>query len=170
MLFVKAELSDLPYIYSQMEMNFIHDEIRDYEDAVKVFSNKKYSIYILHEKSFIVGFMCVWALSTFSFLEHFVIYDEYRCQGYGGKALELLKKEFGTVILECEPAETDEQIRRMDFYMRHGMIKNEADYWQPSYRKNGGRCYLKLMSSEKLCNFNETVKEIYREVYQIYDV
>lgn len=167
MRFVKAELSDMPDIYTQMEKNFIRDEIRDYEDAVKVFQNANYTIYHVLEKDEKVGFLCVWSLPIITFLEHFVIYDQYRGRGYGGRALELLKKQSSILVLECEPPEDPDQKRRWDFYINHGMIGNEPDYWQPSYRKNGQRCYLKLMSSCELPNFEDIVKALYTEVYKV---
>ena len=163
---IKAELIDLPFIYSQMEANFIRDEIRDYQDAADVFGNDKYAVYHVLENGEKVGFMCVWSLEHFSFLEHFVIYDRYRGKGYGGMALELLKERSRILVLECEPPESLDQKRRWDFYTRHGMIGNEPDYWQPSYRENGQRCYLKLMSSAELVSFDNVVKELYTEVYK----
>lgn len=162
----KAERNDMPYIYSQMEKNFIHEEIRDYPDALKVFDNEKYAVYRVVESGEIVGFMCVWSLSEFSFLEHFVIYEQYRDRGYGGNAFDLLNKQRPFIVLECEPPESPVQKKRIEFYKRHGMVLNENDYYQPSYRKGGEGCSLKLMSSKKLVQFDKIVKEIYREVYQ----
>lgn len=163
----EAKSSDMPQIYSQMEKSFIRDEIRDYADALSVFENKKYTVYHLRENGVNVGFMCLWRLSGFSFLEHFVVYESFRGKGYGAQALDLLKNSCPILVLECEPPETPMQQRRMDFYKRHGMIVNEQDYWQPSYRPNGEKCYLKLMSSAMLPSFHDTVKELYKEVYQV---
>ena len=166
MRLTKAKKSDFSNIYSHMERNFIRDEIRDYEDAIRIFDNKKYSIFQIFKDDLAVGFMCLWSLNGFSFLEHFVVYDEFRGKGYGSEALELLKKRCELLVLECEPPENAQQIRRVEFYKRHGMIINEYEYWQPSYRVDGQRCYLKLMSTQKLISFEDTVKEIYSEVYQ----
>lgn len=163
----KAEIGDMADIYSQMESNFIREEIRDYPDALKVFGNEKYTVYHVVEEGEAVGFMCVWKLSHFSFLEHFVIFQQYRGKGYGGKAFDILKNERRLLILECEPPESPDKKRRVDFYLRHGMILNDDAYYQPSYRKDGEGCPLKLMSSDKLGSFKEVVKELYREVYQV---
>lgn len=167
MKLVKAKISDMPHIYLQMENNFIREEIRDYCDALKVFHNPKYIVYHVVEKDVAIGFLCVWKLSGFSFLEHFVIYQQYRSKGYGGTAFEILNKQCQLLVLECEPPEDIIKKKRVEFYKRHGMIMNENDYYQPSYRKDGKGCNLKLMSSKALVNFEDTVKEIYREVYQV---
>ena len=117
-----------------------------------------------------IGFMCVWNLSEFSFLEHFVIFQKFRGKGYGGIAFDILKNQCQLLVLECEPPEDPIKKRRVGFYERHGMIMNDNEYYQPSYRKDGEGCPLKLMSSKKLVNFEDIVKEMYKEVYQtVYD-
>ena len=62
MQLIKARKEDLQFIYSQMEQNFIHEEIRDYSDAEKVFDNEKYVIYHIVVEGERVGFMTVWNL------------------------------------------------------------------------------------------------------------
>lgn len=165
MRFVKADINDLPNIYAQMQKNFIRDEIRDYKDAVEVFRNENYTVYHILVQDERVGFLCVWKLPRFTFLEHFVVYEQYRGRGYGGQALELLKDRSEMLVLECEPPEEPDQKRRWNFYVNHGMIGNEPDYWQPSYREDGQRCYLKLMSSCEPASFDDVVRELYTEVY-----
>lgn len=165
MEFIKAKVTDLPLIYAQMEENFIREEIRDFPDALKVFYKKNYSIYYIIVAGDTVGFMCVWELDGFSFLEHFVIFQNFRGKGYGGVAFDRLINHCSFLVLECEPPKDEMQKRRVAFYERHGMILNENKYFQPSYREGGKGCSLKLMSSRSLVNFDETVKEIYREVY-----
>ncbi len=167
MKLVEAKINDMPFIYSQMEENFIREEIRDYADALKVFDNKKYTVYYVVENGVTVGFMCVWSLCGFSFLEHFVIFQQFRGEGYGGTAFDILNKQSKLLVLECEPPEDVIKKRRVEFYKRHGMILNEEDYYQPSYRKDGEGCSLKLMSSKILVDFEDTVREIYREVYRV---
>ena len=166
MNFIQAKICDMENIYSQMEENFVHEEIRDYPDALKVFDNEKYTVYHVVKDGTVVGFMCVWNLSGFSFLEHFVIFQQFRGKGYGGAAFDMLSNQCRLLVLECEPPDDAIKKRRVEFYKRHGMIWNEDNYYQPSYRKDGEGCNLRLMSSKTLINFKDTVKEIYREVYK----
>lgn len=166
MRFIKAKISDMANIYSQMEDNFVREEIRDYPDALKVFDNEKYTVYQIVNEDKVVGFMCVWNLSGFSFLEHFVIFKEFRNRGYGGIAFDMLTNQCQLLVLECELPEDSIKKRRVEFYKRHGMFWNEYDYYQPSYRKGGEGCNLRLMSSKELINFKAVVKELYREVYE----
>lgn len=162
---IKATAQDLPFIYAQMEENFIREEIRDYPDALKVFRHKNYSVYHVAEAGNNVGFMCVWNLSGFNFLEHFVVYRQFRGKGYGGRAFDELIRRCPFLVLECELPKDETQQRRVAFYQRHGMTLNGNMYFQPPYRENGAGCRLNLMSSKPLVDFDETVKEIYREVY-----
>lgn len=164
---IKTELTDMPYIYSQMEKNFIREEIRDFADAKAVFDNEKYTVYHVNEGGINVGFMCVWAICGITFLEHFVVYEPYRGKGYGGRAFDILKNSSKLLVLECEPPVTEVQKKRVDFYIRHGMVVNEQNYLQPPYRKGGEGCNLKLLSSTKLTEFEKTVSVIYKEVYGV---
>lgn len=167
MKLIKAEKQDLQIIYSQMEQNFIREEIRDYEDAKTVFDNEKYTVLHIIEADEKVGFMCIWNLDGFTFLEHFVVYGQYRGKGYGGVALDMLLKQSDILVLECEPPETLVQKKRVDFYACHGMRVNDREYFQPPYRKGGEGCNLKLFSSKELPDFDGIVKTIYKEVYGV---
>lgn len=166
MKLIRAGKKDLPLIYEQMTQNFVIEEIRDFIDAQKVFDNEKYTIFHINENNINVGFMCIWTLQEFTFLEHFVVYQQFRCKGLGGLALDLLKNQSSPLVLECEPPITHMQIRRLNFYMRHGFHMYNFDYTQPPYRKHGVGCSLKLMSTQEI-DFKKTVKELYTEVYGV---
>lgn len=167
MQLIKARKEDLQFIYSQMEQNFIREEIRDYEDAKAVFDNEKYVIYHIVVEGERLGFMTVWNLEGFTYLEHFVVYAQYRSKGYGGVALDMLLNKSGLVVLECEPPVTLMQKKRVDFYTRHGMIISEREYFQPPYRKGGKGCKLKLLSNVELTDFDKIVNVLYKEVYGV---
>ena len=163
----RIEKQEISTIYKLMKQNFVIEEIRDYEDALLVCDNPKYCIYNIKLEDKKIGFMCVWHLSGFTFLEHFVIYDSFRNKGYGGQALDLLAQKFGILVLESEPPLTSMQERRIRFYERHGFTLYKNDYTQPSYRKGGKGCKLVLMSTGTL-DFSNIVKEIYSNVYGVH--
>lgn len=166
MQLIRADKGELKDIYAQMQKNFIPDEVRDYSDVERLHGNGKYAVYHIEENGEKIGFMGVWTLTGFAFLEHFVVYENFRNGGNGGKALDLLKEKFGAVVLEAEPPQEPMQIRRVKFYERHGMCLNPQEYWQPPYRESGNACNLKIMSYPRpLSNFKGTVKKIYKEVY-----
>ncbi len=167
MTLTKATKEDLPKIYEQMRANFIVDELRDYEDVVRRFGHN-YSIVHIELDGIKAGFMGLWQVGGYTFLEHFVIYEQFRNLGVGGKALELLQKKVGRLLLEAEPPVQPIAVRRINFYLRHGMILNTQDYYQPPYRPTGNACYLKLMSyPEALSDFDGVAAMVYNTVYGI---
>ncbi len=165
MEFVRAKKEDLPAIYAQMQDSFIIDEIRDYSDIVRLYGDN-YSIEHIINDGKKVGFMGLWKIEKYTFLEHFVIYKDYRNRNLGGQALELLQKKTKFLLLESDPPIEPIAIRRINFYLRHGMKLNQQDYYQPPYRKTGNACYMKLMSyPDPLPDFDNVAEKIYNIVY-----
>ena len=162
----KAEKSEFAEIYSAMERSFVREERRDREDAERLLSNERYSVFKIQDEGIDVGFITVWELSDFAFAEHFVVYENFRCRGYGAAALELIKKKFTRVVLEVEPPVSDIQKRRFAFYQRCGFVPHREYYLQPPYRKSDEGVELVLMSyPESLYQFDEAVKDIHTVVY-----
>lgn len=170
MEFIKANGSELPFIYSGMQQNFVRDEIREYDDFVRTVSDARYGIYHITDGGARVGFTGIWRLNGFVFVEHIVIYAEYRSRGYGTAAIELLQREYGRVVLEMEAPQSEDQIRRYAFYSRLGFHMNGEEYFQPPYHGDCRPYPLKLMSfPEKLGaeDFAAVRKEIYSSVYSV---
>ena len=164
---IKAKVEDFDLIYSEMEKNFVREEIRDRKAARAVMEDEKYVIYHVAKDGTRVGFMTVWELSDFAFLEHFVTYEKFRNKGYGHEALTLLKEKYKKIILESEPPCNDIQKRRISFYERNGFTKNDFPYIQPPYREDDEGVPLLIMSyPSKLSDFDAHVTEIYGRVYK----
>lgn len=167
MKFVEATKEDLPQIYGQMLANFIPDELRDYEDVVRLFGHN-YTIEHILLDGVRTGFMGTWQVGGYTFLEHFVIYEPFRNRGIGGRALEYLQDRAGRLLLETEPPAEPMAARRLGFYLRHRMKLNPQQYFQPPYRPTGNACDLKLMSyPEALPDFDGVAAMIYETVYGI---
>ena len=162
----RIENEDFNLIYSEMEKNFIYEEYRDRIPARKLLDKAEYLVYHITEKGENVGFIAVWTLSDFVFIEHFVIYEKYRNLGYGGVALSLIKEKYGKAVLEAEPPTGGIMARRVAFYERNGFRQNPQKYMQPAYRSDGSEVELVLMSYPcKLECYADTVREIYGKVY-----
>ena len=163
---LKAE--DFDRAFSQIEKSFIPEERRDREDARELFLSGKYEILLLASDSRDVGFVTVWHLPSFVFLEHFVIYEENRNRGLGTLALSLIKKRYDRLVLEAELPEQEIQKRRIAFYERCGFVQNYEPYIQPPYRKGEKGVPLRLMSYPvALTSFISTRDEIYKFVYKM---
>ena len=165
---VKVAPSEFDFIYGELVENFIEDERREYKEAKEVFQNEDFIVFNAILDGEKVGFVTVWNLTDFLFIEHFVVYKQFRNKGYGGKILQKLKELNIPLVLESEPPISDFAIRRLEFYKRNGFVANPEKYYQPPYRKNGNKVELILHSYPTLLkNQGETVSQIYEKVYKI---
>ena len=165
MQLVKIKKDEFNIIYAEMEKNFCIEERRDYLDALALLDNDKYSIYHLLVDGNKVGFITVWSLSECNFIEHFVVYDNFRCLGYGSLALGLVKDLNSPIVLEVEHPETEIKKRRLEFYLRNGFSVCDFNYMQPSYHKDENFVPLYLLSTCAILNKQIVVDEIYETVY-----
>ncbi len=168
MQFTKTDKKEMPAIYAAMQENFVSDELRDYESALAVLDDERYGVYRITEDGSEVGFICLWSLGEVTFVEHFVIYSDYRGKGVGGRAIDFVCEKFGKVILEVEKPEDEIKRRRIAFYERHGFTVNPQPYSQPAYRSDSERVPMRLMSFPcALEDFDGTVKRLYDAVYHV---
>ena len=166
MEFIQINESDFDFVFRQMELNFILEERRDYQPAKSLLQNQNYTLFHIVEKQKKVGFISVWNLGDFFFIEHFVVYGEFRNLGYGSLALNLAKEKWGNLVLECELPNTEIAKRRMEFYKRNGFYQNLGEYYQPSYRDGGQGVYLAIMSYPKILDdFTKITTTIHKRVY-----
>lgn len=63
----------------------------------------------------------------FLFIDYLLVNPNTRGKGIGGKLLETFKQKGKPIILEVEPADSDESdtVKRVKFYERHGFKKAE---------------------------------------------
>ena len=161
-----AAKEDFDRIYQGMKESFIPEEIRDEKCARSLLDKDEYIIYNILYRNNAVGFMTVWELSEYAFLEHFVTYPEFRKKGYGEAALTKLSKIYGKIVLECEHPEDEMQRRRFAFYERCGFYPSDTGYIQPSYRDGYDSVPLILMTYPKReADTEPIIKELYERVY-----
>lgn len=168
MRFVKIGKDSMAQIYAAMQENFISDELRDRESALAVMDDDRYGVYRIFDKDADVGFICIWTLGDVAFVEHFVIYEQARGNGIGGRAIDSVCKKFGKVILEVEKPEDDVKKRRIAFYERHGFCVNPQPYAQPAYCGDSEWVPMRLMSYPGLLpDFDGVVTSLYATVYHV---
>lgn len=115
-----------------------------------------------------VGFVFCWALTDFTFIEHFAIDPAKRGQGTGTKVITLLFERYGRLVLETELPYTVNAQRRIRFYEALGFGAFSTLYLQPPYREGWEPLQLVLMQkgmSLEEHTFIKVSNEIYREVY-----
>lgn len=163
-----ASAEDFDSAFDALETSFIPEERREREDARRLMEAGRYTLIHVVDGGERVGFLTVWELDGFAFVEHFVTYEKYRNKGYGSAALGLLRERYANIVLEAEPPTEGIAARRIAFYERCGFCRNPQYYFQPSYRQNGSGVELVLMSLPTvLGEFDAVVEEIYHKVYGI---
>ncbi len=158
-------------VYLLMEKSFPKDEFRPYEGQKALLDNPSYRI--LAEKDglngALKGFLAVWDLGGFVFLEHFAVDPAYRNGGIGSRMLcELAEWAKRMVCLEVEPPENEIAARRVGFYKRNNFFFNEYPYIQPALATGQSPVPLFLMTSGRPLDkreFEEMKTALYTKVY-----
>ncbi len=158
-----------PSVYEKMKAAFPLEERRDYIDQMECLKDERFNFFEITENNSAVGFIAIWNLDGFVFLEHLAIDEDKRSGGFGTKAVELLKATYNKpVILEAEAPVTEQQIKRIAFYDRLGFKVNDFDYEQPSYHGGEG-VPLKILSFPELLTkeeFENFIKKTRNSAYK----
>lgn len=166
--FVELKAEEFDTVWGHMEESFPYDERRDKEDARAVLSERLYRFYHIERDGMRVGFITVWSLGAFCYVEHFAVYREFRGTGIGLQALELAKSSFGELVLEVEPPETEQARRRIGFYRRAGLhLHPDFAYLQPSYHGGEGVPLLLMSYPTPLSDPKTVARTLYKEVYRV---
>ena len=166
----KCDLADFERVYNIMESSFPINEIRSRQGQYELLKKENYSLYIKKEQGKIIGFISVWDLYDFNFIEHFAIDKNYRNKGVGSKMLkQVINNSDKTVVLEVEPIINETTKKRVDFYTRNGMFYHDFYYEQPALEKERERVELKIMSTTLLTeqDFNKVKEILYKKVYKV---
>ncbi len=146
--------------------SFPEKERRSKKQFNQLFQTEKSKIFAIIVDLNFVGYIIVWELSKFVFLEHFEIFPEYRNQKYGAEVLEKLFHDYSKIVLESEPENLNELAqRRIGFYKRNGFTIVDEQYVQPPYDSSKNALNLFLLSNFPAENIEILKEEIYNEVY-----
>ncbi|GAA0181316.1 GNAT family N-acetyltransferase [Clostridium sediminicola] len=149
--------------------SFPENQRRNLENQKKVLKNPLYKFEQICFEGKLVGFIGIWDLPNFVFLEHFAVKREFRGQGYGTNILKkIIQKCSKKIILEVEKPDTIKAKKRIDFYEKFGFNLNEYDYYQPAYNENTKPEELYIMSYPSKIDkeeFTKVRKDLYLTVY-----
>lgn len=166
-ILTKADFSDF---YEILRSSFPPDELRSRQEHLALLDRPDYKIYARYEKDRLAGFLTVWQLEDFAFVEHFAVHRQMRNCGLGSRLLEMLKQRLGTrLCLEAELPLTEMAGRRIGFYQRNGFYKNDYPYMQPALEPGKAPVPLCIMTTcgpidEK--TFEKLKHQLYTIVYQ----
>ncbi len=153
-------------IFDSYCSTFPEDERRDWKTLVALFSNPKVKIISVSSESKNVGYLIIWELSNYTFVEHFEVFPEFRSQKLGSYITGYLFENYPRIILEIEPDHLgDDAKRRYSFYQRNGFHLIDEMYVQPSYGPGKKTLDLWLLANYSPENIKEIKDEIYDVVY-----
>lgn len=134
------------------------------------YNNEKYKRKAIFYKTDLVGIIFYWELIDFVFIEYLAFFRDYRNRGLGKEVLQIMTRRYRNqnIVLEIEPNTKDtEAMKRYMFYRKLGFDVVDNDYMQPSYGKEKPPVALWLMALDKFCDKDRTIREIYKNVYNI---
>ncbi|MGO4708096.1 GNAT family N-acetyltransferase [Chryseobacterium sp. 2TAF14] len=153
-------------IFNAYTTSFPEDERRDWYKFVQLFEHPNVKVISVLNQSENIGYLIVWELSNYTFVEHFEVFPEFRNQKLGSYITDYLFKNHPRIILEIEPEQLNEDAkRRFSFYQRNGFNLIDEMYVQPSYGEGKKSLQLWLLANYLPENLKEVKDEIYDIVY-----
>lgn len=167
----KLTLNEFDEMFGIMRESFPDDEYRSESKHRELFGLDIYSVYGQYSDDGVLdGFITVWELENFTYVEHFAVAPGKRNGGIGSEimgALEALTDK--PICLEVELPNNDTARRRIGFYKRCGFSLNEYPYIQPSLGKGKSPVPLLIMTTggeiDEEC-FAKLRDELYSVVYE----
>lgn len=161
-----AEDHRVQEIYTSYTTTFPIDEQRNKGQFLDLFSNPKVRFMSVVHESETIGYLILWELSSFVFVEHFEVFEAFRSKKLGSHIMNHLLENYPRIILEIEPAELNEDAkRRYSFYQRNRFELIDTTYIQPSYGDGKQSLNLWLLANYSPENVEELKSEICTTVY-----
>ena len=161
---------DFTQFYNILLDSFPPDELRSRQEHLELLEEPEYAVWAHYSDQQLQGFLTVWDLGAFAFIEHFAVKSSCRNSGLGSKMLLALSEKLGKrLCLEAELPETDMAKRRLDFYRRNGFAVNAYPYLQPALEEGKSPVPLYILTTDSEINeeeFEKLVTEIYKIVYK----
>lgn len=151
------------------ESSFPEDERREWIQLLDLLNNRQFNLYEIYIQAKFTGFITVWDLAEFIFIEHFAIRPIEQGKGYGTQSLnQVLSMNSKPVILEVEEPFTETARKRILFYERLNFSVNNQSYFQPPYSNDKNSVKMLLMSYPKKIDseyFEKIKTQIHNLVY-----
>lgn len=163
---INAEDDRVQEIYNSYISTFPVDEQRDRKQFLDLFSNPQTKIMSVVHESEAIGYLILWKMSSFIFVEHFEVFETFRSTKLGSHIMGHLLETYPKIILEIEPADLSEDAqRRYSFYQRNSFSLIDTNHIQPSYGEGKQSLHLWLLANYAPENVDELKNEICDIVY-----
>lgn len=156
-------------LWEILERSFPMEERRSRQEVQGLLNGAEMKLLTAQETGELQGFLMLWELAQFVFIENFAVAQSMRGRGLGAHMLAYITEHWDKPqILEVELPETEICRRRIAFYERNGFFLNQYPYRMPCLHGNGPAVPLLLMSKPEALTGEqaEHVKaDLYRVVY-----
>lgn len=162
-----AERARLVALY---EGSFPEEERRASEQLFGEHQPEGLELYIIYEQEGkrMLGFVSLWAMQGFRFVEHFALFPELRSRGYGAEVLRWLQSlDALPIVLECERPSEEIARRRLGFYKRCNFVVIDSDYQQAPYAEGMPWVPMLLLGYGQVCEVSAVKGQIYQRVYNL---
>ncbi|WP_417427636.1 GNAT family N-acetyltransferase [Halpernia sp.] len=154
-------------IYENYCNTFPELERRSEKQFRQLFKNENVKVLSLLNELKFIGYLIIWELQGFVFLEHFEVFESYRNQKFGEEILKELERDYFKIILETEKENFNENAkRRITFYLKNGFHQISDSYVQPSYGDGKTNLELLLFANWEVENLDLIIENIYDVVYR----
>ncbi len=133
----KLHLKDFDKFYCLLENSFPATEIRSYENQKSSLSDDRFKIFVIYNegKDELKGFITMWQIEDYGFIDYFAVAEKYRNDGLGSKILSGIESIYdGKIFLELEPPTDEITKKRIAFYEKNGYVLNDFEYALPSLK------------------------------------
>lgn len=152
------------------EKSFPEEERRASEELFGDARPEGLKLYIIYEEEHkqMLGFVSLWVMEGFRFVEHFALFAEMRNKGYGAEVLRWLQSQSKEpIVLECERPHEEMARRRLAFYERCGFGIIDSNYEQAPYSSGQPWVPMLLLACQSLEAPQGIKRQIYKEVYAL---
>ncbi len=134
-------------------------EQRTEEQQEQAFQSPNYHLVAYLKDNLFIGFISYWDFSTYVYIEHFAIHENFRGQGYGGLLLEDFNKRLNKIILlEIDPITDETSSKRLKFYKKCGFFENHYNHFHPPYRNTYRGHALIILTTERQITEDEYIQ------------
>ncbi|NVN94588.1 MAG: GNAT family N-acetyltransferase [Bacteroidetes bacterium] len=167
----KLILKKIKKIY---ENSFPPDERRLFKKVVNLLNDTRFSLSAIKFENEVVGMLSLWDFTSFVYIEHFAISEEFRNNGLGSYVLKkLIQDENRQIVLEVELPEDVFSLKRIKFYERFGFYICRESYIQPPYDDRGKEALPMLIMAKPEIDssfiFEDIRKTIHQKVYFFFE-
>ncbi len=144
----KLYLKKVRKIYEQ---SFPPNERRAFEKVINLLADKRFYLFAVTFENEVVGMLSKWDFSTFVYIEHFAVSEEFRGNGLGSHVLQkVIRDESRQIVLEVELPEDEFSLKRIKFYKQLGFSICSESYIQPPYDKYKEAVPMLIMTCQEI--------------------